>query len=178
MMDGTQCFSDVAATRSVMPSYQGQAGLLPVASRRNNDRECPRTAGTAPNMIPYVLPSASSFSSRPSRQGEPLPLPSSIRLVPLPPTTTPFAASFRAAFSLTIFRPSPFRPCVSLSPSLAFSSPVFASPVYSRFPGYLTSFSLFRGFLTDPVALSMQPGGFAPLRPVPIATNSESRKHR
>lgn len=72
MMDGTQRFSDVAATRSVMPSYQGQAGLLPVASLWNNDRECPRIAGTAPNTIHYVLPSASSFSFRLcSRQGDP-----------------------------------------------------------------------------------------------------------
>lgn len=62
MMDATQCVSR-------MQRQQGQSclrtkvSLLPVASRRNNDRECPRTAGTAPNTIPYVLPSTSSFYS-------------------------------------------------------------------------------------------------------------------
>lgn len=98
MMDATQCVSR-------MQRQQGQSclrtkvSLLPVASRLNNDRECPRTAGTAPNTIPYVLPSTSSFYSlgplsgrEREREASFFPFPSSVPLLPLrssPPVSLP-----------------------------------------------------------------------------------------
>lgn len=116
MMDATQCVSR-------MQRQQGQSclrtkvSLLPVASRRNNDRECPRTAGTAPNTIPYVLPSTSSFYSLGplSRGGEReretslFPFPSSARLLPLLPLLAP---CFFTAFSFQ--QPSSVYPFVGM----------------------------------------------------------------
>lgn len=129
MMDATQCVSR-------MQRQQGQSclrtkvSLLPVASRRNNDRECPRTAGTAPNTIPYVLPSTSSFyslgplSTKGEREGERetslFPFPSSARLLPLLPLLAP---CFFTAFSFQ--QPSSVYPfvgmCFSVSLIFAFA---------------------------------------------------------
>lgn len=116
MMDATQCVSR-------MQRQQGQSclrtkvSLLPVASRRNNDRECPRTAGTAPNTIPYVLPSTSSFYSlgplstegERERETSLFPFPSSARLLPLLPLLAP---CFFTAFSFQ--QPSSVYPFVGM----------------------------------------------------------------
>lgn len=87
------CFSDVGPARSVMPSYQGQPALLfswqAAGIMIGNARGPYYTRGTAPNTIPYVLPSDSSFSSGP------LLLPS----LPLPP---PFV-SLRSTFFHRVF---------------------------------------------------------------------------